>query len=73
MIYSKASRVIVVLSESCSTLLEQIQNTGYVDIVTLLTLEDDDWAATSNKKYSLIVNALDSGLRAKTFSKSPGE
>jgi len=56
MIYSKASRVIVVLSESCSTLLEQIQNTGYVDIVTLLTLEDDDWV-TRVWTYQEVVNS----------------
>lgn len=55
-IYSKALQVVVVLSKSCSNLLEQIYGTGRVDTETLLTLEDDKWV-TRAWTYQEVVNS----------------
>jgi Heterokaryon incompatibility protein (HET) len=56
MIYSKASQVVVVLSESCSNLLEQIHKTGCVDTDALLSLENDKWV-TRAWTYQEVVNS----------------
>lgn len=42
-IYNSAAQVFVVLSEPCSKLLQQIQNTGRMNPEELFALENDDW------------------------------
>ncbi len=42
-IYGRASQVVVVLSDSCAALLEQVMSSGQVDAASLLTFERDDW------------------------------
>ncbi len=44
-IYGQAARVVVVLSEPCLAMLEQIRNAGRVDTEALLTFERDEWVS----------------------------
>lgn len=56
MIYSKASQVVVVLSELCSNLLEEIYTIGCVNTEVLLSLENDKWI-TRAWTYQEVVNS----------------
>jgi len=44
-IYSQASEVVVVLSETCSSMLAQIRDSSQVDLESLLNFERDDWVS----------------------------
>lgn len=42
-IYSSAWQVFVILSESCSSVVHQIRDTGHLDLAALFILDSDDW------------------------------
>ena len=55
-LYAAATQVIAVLSQSCSTLLDEIARTGSLDEAGLLLLEKDEWVSRA-WTYQEIVNS----------------
>jgi hypothetical protein len=54
-IYEAASAVVVVLSERCSSLVEQVANSGPVEVASMLEFERDEWL-TRVWTYQELVN-----------------
>jgi len=63
-VYASASRVIAILSKSCSALLDEVVRSKYLDEAGLLHLEQDEWVGRA-WTYQELVNSKSFGFVAE--------